>query len=97
MPQRANAETDLYVQTLDFICQSDELRRELLWLRAMEKRDKRSARGLERVDPGLLARVADVRARVAALPARSASKVYGAAHDERFEAALESLRPKGQG
>lgn len=91
MPPDDKTVSDLDARALDLIGRSDELRRELLWLRAMEKRDRRSARELELVDPELRARVADVRRRAEALDPRGAAEAYGAAYDERFEEALASV------
>jgi hypothetical protein len=67
------------------ICNDDEQRREMLWLRAMEKGDEPTARDLERIDPGLRERVADVRRSAEAVDPRSAAELYGRAYDERLE------------
>jgi hypothetical protein len=53
---RAEAE----LATLERIADDDEARRELLWLRAMEKDDVASAMDLESVDPRLRDRMTDV-------------------------------------
>lgn len=39
------------------VCEHDEIRRELLWLRAQEKEDAESIESLERVDPRLRERM----------------------------------------
>jgi hypothetical protein len=48
---------DPRVDKLRRVCEHDETRRELLWLRAQEKEDAQSIASLERADPGLRARM----------------------------------------
>ena len=59
--------TDAEMAALERIAADDHARRELLWLRAMEKEDTETALDLEQVDPGLLDRLGDVRAGFRAL------------------------------
>jgi hypothetical protein len=78
-----------HVEALVRICDDAEARRELLWLRAMEKDDEESARDLERIDPGLLARmmplVEEYLERGNELDGwRERREGYGQLHDERF-------------
>jgi hypothetical protein len=81
-------DASLYVKALELTCRSEKLRREMLWLRAMEKQNRDAARDLERADPDLRSRVADVTARAEGLEPTAASEVYGTAQDERMEAVL---------
>ncbi len=48
---------DEMMEKLERACAEDETRRDLLWLRAQEKEDDESIESLERVDPGLRARM----------------------------------------
>lgn len=52
--------TDAEMSALERIAADDHARRELLWLRAMEKADSDTALDLERLDPGLRDRLRDV-------------------------------------
>ena len=46
-----------FIEKLQRVCGLDEVRRELLWLRAQQKEDAGSIASLERADPGLRARM----------------------------------------
>ena len=48
---------DEMIEKLKRVCEHDQTRRELLWLRAQEKEDAESIASLERADPGLGARM----------------------------------------
>lgn len=88
MSTNAGDEIDLHMRALELTCRSDKLRREMLWLSAMEKQDEATARELERIDPQLRSRMAGVEALAAGLEPRAASELYGAAQDERMETVL---------
>ena len=45
------------IEKLERVCAHDQVRRELLWLRAQEKEDAESIASLERADPELAARM----------------------------------------
>ena len=92
MSEHRTTESDLYVRAVELTCSSDELRREMLWLRAMEKRDEEAAKKMESIDPELRGRVADVIASVDGLDSGAAGEVYGRARDERMETALAIVR-----
>ena len=88
------------VELLDALCKDPDARRELLWLRAKEKEDDESLRSLERVDPTLRGRLADVARRVEAEDDdRERSEAWGREWDERYEwhmarlAAARAQRP----
>ena len=48
---------DAMKEKLRRVCEQDEIRRELLWLRAQEKEDTESIESLERADPRLRERM----------------------------------------
>ncbi len=48
---------DGMTEKLRRVCEHDETRRDLLWLRAQEKEDVESIESLERADPGLRERM----------------------------------------
>ena len=48
---------DEWIQKLERACESDQIRRDLLWLRAQEKEDPESIASLESADPDLRARM----------------------------------------
>ena len=72
------------------VCEQDETRRELLWLRAQEKEDAESIESLERVDPGLRERMrafmAETRPDLIEDP-RQRRKAFARLWHERFESA----------
>jgi hypothetical protein len=73
----------MWIAGLERLCADDESRREWLWLRAQEKDDQKSIRILERADPGLRGRMADVREEVESLRLpRLRRRAYGRLQDE---------------
>jgi len=88
MSENAGTKEETYVRAIELACSSDNLRRELLWLRAMEKQDEEQARDLESVDPELVSRLAEVVARAEGLNPRAARELFGRAQDERMETVL---------
>jgi hypothetical protein len=81
---------DAEMKRLWRVCQHDETRRELLWLRAQEKEDAESIESLERVDPGLRERMrafmAETRPDLIEDP-RERRKVFARLWHQRFESA----------
>ena len=88
MSERTDTKEEPFARAVELACSSDSLRRELLWLRAMEKQDEEQARDLERVDPELRSRLAEVVARADGLNPGAARELYGRAQDERMETVL---------
>lgn len=81
---------DAEMRRLWRVCEQDETRRELLWLRAQEKEDAESIESLERVDPELRARMrafmAERRPDLIEDP-RQRRKAFARLWHERFESA----------
>ncbi len=86
------------VSALSRIVENDHARRELLWLRAMEKDDTDSARDLERVDPGIPGRLradgVDITVHDDELP-RARRERFGRLFDECFQRHAERLARRG--
>ena len=57
MTERKTQAARTELQALVSITRDSKVRRELLWLRAMEKGDEESAKSLERADAGLESRI----------------------------------------
>jgi len=83
------AQSKSLADSMSEIYRNAKLRRELLWLRAMEKGDEDSVRDLEKVDPGLRDRVDDVIERAETGFAEDAAEVYGRAYIDLLERHLE--------
>ena len=75
-----------------------QARRELLWLRAKEKGDHGDARDIERVDPGVVARLRVARFDVDVRPDdehRGRRERFGCMMDERQEQHMDRLAREG--
>ena len=71
-------------QAIQRITQDDGSRRELLWLRAVEKGDERSRRDLEEIEPGLRRRMRHARARIEAAAESDRGPTAGRLWDEMY-------------
>jgi hypothetical protein len=82
----------LFVRALDRIARDPATRRELLWVRAMERGDAPAVASIERVDPGVADRLEPLALRIleCALPPADIDdpgirrELYLRIHDERF-------------
>jgi hypothetical protein len=88
MPAVETASNHRYMQAMESIMNNVELRRELLWLRAMEKGRIEDARDMERTDPRVRERLAEVILEADWLGRRGARELYGREQDERVDAVL---------
>jgi hypothetical protein len=81
---------DEMVEKLRRVCAHDQIRRELLWLRAQEKEDAESIDSLERADPGLRERMrafmAEARPDLIENP-RQRRKAFARLWHQRFDSA----------
>ncbi|MBK8998828.1 MAG: hypothetical protein IPM35_24150 [Myxococcales bacterium] len=82
---------DFDIEAFDRLCRDAPARRELLWLMAMSKQDRDTARELEGLDPGLRRRLAPLvtrhwhERRAHGLGPNGEAELYAAAYDERSE------------
>jgi hypothetical protein len=76
--RRAQARVDGLLR----LCSDDRARREWLWLRAQEQEDPESLDSLERADPDLPFRLAEIATRAESLGPRERRDCYGRALDE---------------
>lgn len=88
MREMVEMQDERFVAAMNKMARHEEVRHEMLWLRAMERQELDDALLLERIDPGLCARLADVRAAAEALDPESARELYQRARDERLEREL---------
>lgn len=91
--KRKNQDSEAdFVRALDHIAHDPGARRELLWIRALERGDAATAESIERVDPGVADRLEPLALRVleCALPNTDMNnpgvlrELYLRVHDERF-------------
>ena len=88
--------SELLCEIIKNICRDDKARRELLWLRAMEKGDEDAVEILERSDPGLRDRMSGYEMKLEEKEVRSASarrEAFGRFWDECFERHSRPARP----
>jgi len=94
MPQDQDDEPTRHVEIIELICRDTSARRELLWLRAMEKQDQLSIEILERGDRTLRRRMTALLEQ-RGLPGPdhpdSRSEIFAAFWHEHFEALAARL------
>lgn len=82
---------DFDIEAFDRLCRNAPARRELLWLRAMSKGDRDTARELEGLEPGLRRRLAPVvtrhwhEQRRSSLGPKAEAALYSKVYDERSD------------